>query len=351
MGQRRIRQRQREQRRHQFKWRAHRGVVAERCDPSPVQRNRCAVLPLPRLHRRLPLALPQHSARGPCHDAALAGAAGGRHQPESLNQPPLQEARHKEKGAKIMKGMTRRKWLAAAGVTTAAVGANSLFAQEATPASTHHYDFKKISPRELIQRRHLPNVELITQDNQKVHFYTDLVKDRRVVIQFMFARCKDICPVITHHLAEVQRILKDRVGRDIFFYSITLSPEEDSPQDLKAFAKKHGVGPGWTFLTGKPDDILLLRKSLGFFYNDPKEDADRNNHSGMVVVGTEPLMRWAMCQGGARPEWIATVIRTEMDAPFKGAVNGIRQTDPAVRLNTKEATNGTAPAAHVHRMK
>src|SRR5882724_4068504 len=128
-----------------------------------------------------------------------------------------------------MKGMTRRKWLAAAGVTTAAVGTTglagttTLFAQEATPASKHNYNFQDISPRELIRRRHLPNVELITQDSKKVRFYDDLVKDRRVVIQFMFARCKDVCPMITHHLVEVQRILKDRVGRDIFFYSITLS--------------------------------------------------------------------------------------------------------------------------------
>ena len=71
-----------------------------------------------------------------------------------------------------MAKMTRRNWLAAAGATTAAVGATglagtaSLFGQEATPASTHNYNFKKISPRELIQQRHLPNVELITQDNQ-----------------------------------------------------------------------------------------------------------------------------------------------------------------------------------------
>ncbi len=248
-----------------------------------------------------------------------------------------------------MARMTRRKWLAAAGVTTAAVGTSSLFAQEATPANKHNYNFKKISPRELTQQRHLPNVELITQDNQKVHFYTDLVKDKRVVIQFMFARCKDICPVITHHLVEVQRMLDGRVGRDIFFYSITLSPEEDSPRDLKAFAKKHGAGPGWTFLTGKPDDILLLRKSLGFFYDDPKEDADRNNHSGMVVVGTEPLMRWTMCEGGADPKWIATVIRTEMDAPLKGSMNGITQADPAVRVQMKETINKAAPATHVHR--
>src|SRR5215467_1463336 len=180
-----------------------------------------------------------------------------------------------------MAKMTRRYLLGAVGATAAVAGTNRLFRPD-RKASDKQYNFQNISPRELIRRRHLPNVALITQDGRKVHFYDDLVKDKRVVIQFMFTRCQDICPVITHHLAEVQRILKGRVGRDIFFYSITLSPEEDGPQDLKEFAKMHGAGPGWTFLTGKPDDILFLRKSLGFTYKNPKEDADRNNHTGMI---------------------------------------------------------------------
>src|SRR5689334_16136911 len=209
--------------------------------------------------------------------------------------------------------ITRRRWLATAGTATAAATAGTVLGQQ-NSTTAPRYSFQDISPRELLQRRHLPNVELITQDNQKVHFYTDVVKDKRVVIQFMFTRCKDICPVITHHLAEVQGLLGGRVGRDIFFYSISLSPEEDTPKELRAFAREHGAGAGWTFLTGKPEDILHLRRSLGFYLDDPKQDADRNNHSGMIVVGTEPLMRWAMCEGGAKPEWIATVIRTEMDA-------------------------------------
>ena len=249
-----------------------------------------------------------------------------------------------------MEKMSRRNWLTAAGVTAAAAG-TTLLAQDKPTGEGRRYNFQTIPPRELIQRRHLPNVELITQDGKKVHFYDDLVKDRRVVLQFMFTRCKDICPVITHHLAEVQEMLDGRVGRDIFFYSITLSPEEDTPKDLRAFARMHGAGPGWTFLTGKPEDILLLRRSLGFFYDDPKEDADRNNHSGMLVVGTEPLMRWAMCEGGAKPEWIATVIRTEMDAPLKGEVDGIRQADTAFKLQGNGAADGSkraAPAGHIH---
>ena len=254
-----------------------------------------------------------------------------------------------------MSRITRRKWLAAAGTTTAVVGAGTLAGalpvsgQEATPKSKQHYDYKNTSPRELLQRRHLPNVELITQDGKKVHFYDDLVKDKRVVIQFMFTRCKDICPVITHHLIEVQQMLDGRVGRDIFFYSISLSPEEDSPRDLKAFARKHGTGPGWTFLTGKPEDILNLRKSLGFFYSDPKEDADRNNHSGMLMIGTEPLMRWAHCPGGSKPEWIATVIRTEMDAPLTGSVAGVTQPDVAFRTKESVKATNSPGAAHVHK--
>ena len=225
-----------------------------------------------------------------------------------------------------MAKMIRRKWLAAAGAT--AVAGTTALSGADEPATPPRYHFENIPARELIRRRHLPNVELITQDGKKVHFYDDLVKDKRVVIQFMFARCDKACPLITSHLVQVQKILHDRVGHDIFFYSITLSPEEDGPKELKAFAKAHGAH--WMFLTGKPDDILLLRRSLGFTYDDPKEDADRNNHSGMLKVGDEPLMRWTSCEGGARPEWIATVIRTEADAPFKGSVAGVRQADPAI---------------------
>ena len=245
-----------------------------------------------------------------------------------------------------MARMNRRKWLAAAGTTTVAAGASLVLAQD-KPANNQRYNFKKLSPRDQIQQRHLPNVELVTQDNQKVHFYTDVVKDKRVVIQFMFTRCKDICPVITHHLVEVERLLNGRVGRDIFFYSISLSPEADSPAALKAYAKMHNVG--WTILTGKPEDIFLLRKSLGFFYDNPKEDADRNNHSGMLLVGTEPLMRWAMCEGGANPKWIATVIQTEADAPLTGSVAGVRQEDVVKKSSNAGATNMPATNAHAHK--
>ena len=225
-----------------------------------------------------------------------------------------------------MPNMTRRKWLAAAGVTGVVAGANGLFANDGPPPNQPRV-FHNIPPREIIRRLHFPNVELISQDGKKVHFYDDLIKDRKVVINFMFTKCDKACPIITANLVRVQKILHDRIGHDIFMYSITLSPEEDTPKVLKQYMKAHGIGPGWTFYTGKPEDILFLRKSLGFFYNNPKEDADRNNHIGMLQIGDEPLTRWAHAEGQAHAEWIASVIRNEADSPFKGAVGGLRLVD------------------------
>jgi len=162
--------------------------------------------------------------------------------------------------------------------------------------------------RERVRKHFLPSVPLLTQDGKKVRFYDDLVKDKIVIINFTYTRCAGVCPGITSNLVRVQRLLGDRVGRDIFMYSITLKPEEDSPRALREYAKVHGVGPGWTFLSGNSDDIELLRRKLGFTNPNPEIDKDKSQHIGNLRYGNEPLCLWAACPGLAHPEWIAESI-------------------------------------------
>src|SRR6478736_3742991 len=100
-----------------------------------------------------------------------------------------------------------------------------------------------------------PNTELTTQDGKKVKFYDDLVRGKIVVIDLIYTHCVDSCPLETARLAQVQKILGDVVRTEIFFYSITIDPKRDTPEVLKAYAAKYHVGPGWTFLTGKKEDI------------------------------------------------------------------------------------------------
>ncbi|HYP29549.1 MAG TPA: SCO family protein [Blastocatellia bacterium] len=171
------------------------------------------------------------------------------------------------------------------------------------------------TPRQELQEKLLPNVELTTHEGKKVRFYDDLVKDRIVVINFMYAECTGICPGITANLINVQKTLGDRVGRDIFMYSVTLRPEKDSPKELDHYVKMHGIKPGWQFLTGKPRDVELLRRSLGFYDGNEELDKDQTNHIGMVRYGNEPRQWWAMCPGQAKPAWIVRSILW-MDKPL-----------------------------------
>ena len=122
-----------------------------------------------------------------------------------------------------------------------------------------------------------------------------------------------------HHmnLVKVQKALGDRVGRDIFVYSFTLKPKRDTPAVLKAYAEMHGVKPGWSFVTGSPRDMELLRVKLGFVDPDPKIDKDKSQHIGNVRYGNEALQLWAACPGLANPQWIVESIGY-VDWPNRG---------------------------------
>jgi len=162
--------------------------------------------------------------------------------------------------------------------------------------------------RETIRRRHFPDVTLTTHEGRTVRFYDDLIKDKIVTINFMYADCDGVCPGITMNLVKVQKALGDRVGRDIFMYSFTLKPQHDTPAVLKAYAEMHGVKPGWSFVTGAPRDMELLRVKLGFVDPDPKIDKDKSQHIGNVRYGNEALQLWAACPGLANPQWIVESI-------------------------------------------
>ena len=163
--------------------------------------------------------------------------------------------------------------------------------------------------REMIRQRYFPNVRLTTHEGKSVRLYDDLIKDKIVLINFMYAHCQGVCIPVTANLRKVQKLLGPRVGRDIFMCSFTLKPTEDTPDVLRAYAQRHNIGPGWSFLTGYPDDLEMLRRRLGFTDPDPARDADKTNHTGMVRFGNEPLQLWAAFPGmSQKPEAIVQEI-------------------------------------------
>ncbi len=133
---------------------------------------------------------------------------------------------------------------------------------------------------------YLPNLPVVTQDGKTLKFYDDVIKGKIVLISFIYTNCPDICPLTTARLTQVEDQLGDIVGRDIFFVSMTVDPERDTPERLKEFATAFGIGPGWLFLTGKPEDIRAINYKLG--------DRSRrlSDHRNEIVLGNDATGEW-----------------------------------------------------------
>lgn len=153
---------------------------------------------------------------------------------------------------------------------------------------------------------YFPNVVVNTHEGNKVLFYDDLLRGKIVMINCVSVESEAVYPVM-ENLAKVQRILGDRIGRDVFMYSITVDPEHDSPRVLKAFAQKHGIRPGWLLLTGKPDVIHFLQGRL-FFRAGGHSHGSRvvqDCSKGLIRYGNEAVGLWGSVPVKTEPEWIA----------------------------------------------
>ena len=158
---------------------------------------------------------------------------------------------------------------------------------------------------------YFPNVELTDQYGHKLHFYDDLLKGKIVAIEQFYTHCIDICPLETARLAQVQKMLGDRVGKDIFFYSISIDPKRDTPAAMKEYAETYHAGPGWLFLTGKKEDITLINKKLGF--QDPIP-GDRDGHSPHLLLGNEATGQWIRNNALDNPRFLAIMIGDWMNS-------------------------------------
>ena len=153
------------------------------------------------------------------------------------------------------------------------------------------------------QRKYFTDLPLLDQDGRKVKFYTDILKGRLVLISFIYTNCTEICPILMHNLVDVQEKLGDRFGKDVFFVSISVDPEDDTPEELKKYAERYEAKPGWTFLTGKKENVDWVIYKLGQY------TADFEDHSMMFLLGDVKNARWAKLKGDSDPGIVSVKVQ------------------------------------------
>lgn len=130
------------------------------------------------------------------------------------------------------------------------------------------------------------NLPVVTQDGKTLRFYDDVLKNKLVVVSFIYTSCPDICPLTTARLALVKDQLGKAVGRDVFFVSMSVDPENDTPERMKAMAEAFDAGPGWLFLTGKPEHIRTINARFG------NTSPVLSQHKYEIVLGNAKTGDW-----------------------------------------------------------
>ena len=112
------------------------------------------------------------------------------------------------------------------------------------------------------QRQFFTDLNVISHEGEELRFYSDLLKDKLVVISFFYANCPTAQPALFTSF-KLQKRLRNRLGRDILLLSISVDPENDTLEVIREYAKKYNPKKGWLFLTGSEKNMNVINRKLG----------------------------------------------------------------------------------------
>lgn len=150
--------------------------------------------------------------------------------------------------------------------------------------------------------KYFSDVELINQDGQKLRFYSDVLKNKVVIINTFFATCTGVCPPMNRNLESLQDALGERLGKEAFIVSITVDPETDTPVKLKEYGRRFHARPGWLFLTGKKENVDWALYKLGQYVET------RDNHMTIIIIGNEPTGLWKKAFALAKADELMKIV-------------------------------------------
>ena len=185
--------------------------------------------------------------------------------------------------------------LCAGGLAAPAVGLAEIVSQ-AGPTSEAAAEEKA--------RKYFTDLEVIDQNGRKLRFYSDVLKGRVVLINFIFTNCPDACPMVTHKLMQVRNMMVPAIKDDVWFISVSVDPERDTPEAMKEFAQKQGVDESrWLFLTGDKKNLEFIVKRLGQYTQEVEA------HSTLMLAGNDRTRHWTRVMPMVPPEGVAQQLR------------------------------------------
>jgi protein SCO1/2 len=141
-----------------------------------------------------------------------------------------------------------------------------------------------------IENYTVPDVVLINQNGEKVHFKEYIETDKPVVLDFIYGTCTTICPVLSAGFVNLQRKLGDDASK-ARLVSISIDPEHDTPQVMHDYLKRFRAKPGWDFLTGSRKDIDQVMKAFDAYIQN------KMSHYQLMLIRSPRDGKWTRIMG------------------------------------------------------
>jgi cytochrome oxidase Cu insertion factor (SCO1/SenC/PrrC family) len=189
------------------------------------------------------------------------------------------------------------------GPATNAVEAHQDHKVEQAPAIIESKATPPSAASETRAREYFTDLPVIAQDGSKLRFYTDVLKDRIVLISLFYTKCPEACPLTAQKLAEVQAVLGEDLGDRIYLISVSVDPKNDTPEAVRQYAEKFRARDGWLFLTGEHEDMQMITYRLG------QIAPEIEGHNTQFMIGNVNREHWARVAPYLPAEFIAGRLR------------------------------------------
>lgn len=159
----------------------------------------------------------------------------------------------------------------------------------------HHAEPAKPGYQRSLHAYTLPSVTLVREDGRKVAFPADMDDGRPVLLNFIYTTCTAICPVLSQTFSAFQKKLGAEAEK-VRMVSVSVDPDEDTPERLAEYARRYQAGPQWTHYTGSLEASISVQKAFGAYF------VDKMNHRPVVFLRAAPGHPWLRLDGFTTPD-------------------------------------------------
>jgi protein SCO1 len=135
-----------------------------------------------------------------------------------------------------------------------------------------------------------PDLTLVDMNGETISLHSALDTKQPVMMNFIFTTCTTICPVLTATFSQVEHELGSE-AQQVRMISITIDPEQDTPQQLKTYAERYDAGSHWQFLTGERNDIVAMQKAFDIYRGS------KSNHEPITLLRGAGKSSWVRIDG------------------------------------------------------